>query len=187
MVAPTLLRTKDLEAQGLSRVAIRRLAARGELVQVGRGLYTSRRHRPSQHHALAAVTSRAPAAIVCLLSALAFHGLTTQQPNEVWITLPARAWRPTLDWPSVRVVRASGPRLEAAVEHHRIEGVDVAIYGIAKTIVDCFRHRRDVGTEVFLEALREGLRRRRTTRAELAELAGRLGVGAMLRPYLEAV
>jgi len=185
IVYPTRMRA--LEAQGLSRMQVRRLAARGELVELGRGLYASKDFEPTSAHALAVVAARVPDAVVCLLSALAFHGLTTQQPAEVWIALPPRSWRPKLDWPPLRVVQASGARWTEQVEMHPIEGVDVKIYGIGKTVVDCFRFRNKIGLDVALEALREVLRTRRVTPAELLDLALRQRVGSAFRPYLEAL
>lgn len=181
------MRMRALEAQGLSRMQVRRLTARGELVELGRGLYAPKGFEPTSAHALAVVAARVPDAVVCLLSALAFHGLTTQQPAEVWIALPARSWRPRLDWPPVRVVQASGARWTEQVEVHRFEGVDVNIYGVGKTVIDCFRFRNKIGLDVALEALREVIRSRRVTPAELLDLAQRQRVGTAFRPYLEAL
>jgi predicted transcriptional regulator of viral defense system len=188
MAGPSsILRTRDLEAQGLSRVAIRRLARRGELLEVGRGLYTRPGAEPTPHHGLAVVAARAPQAVVCLLSALAFHELTTQAPSEVWIALPPRAWAPVLEWPSLRVVRFSGVRLTEGVEHRHVEGIDLKVYGLQKTVVDCFRYRQKIGVDVALEALREALRTRRATKAQLWALAVAQGTSHAFRQYLEAV
>jgi predicted transcriptional regulator of viral defense system len=184
---PSILRTRDLEAEGLSRVAIRRLAHRGELLEVGRGLYTRPGAEPSLHHGLAVVAARAPEGVVCLLSALAFHEITTQAPSEVWLALPPRTWAPVMDWPTTRVVRFSGARLHDAVEHHAIEGIDVKVYGSSKTAVDCFRYRQQIGVDVALEALRETLRTRRATKAQLWELAVRQGAAKSFRQTLEAL
>lgn len=184
---PHPMRMRALEAQGLSRMQVRRLTARGELVELGRGLYASKDFEPTASHALAVVGARVPDAVVCLLSALAFHGLTIQQPAEVWIALPPRSWRPKLDWPPLRVVQASGARFTEQVEVHRLEGVDVKIYGVGKTVIDCFRFRNKIGLDIALEALREVIRARRVTQAELYELAQRQRVGTAFRPYLEAL
>ena len=181
------MRMRALEAQGLSRMQVRRLTARGELVELGRGLYASKDFEPTSAHALTVVAARVPDAVVCLLSALAFHGLTTQQPAEVWIALPPRSWRPKLDWPPLRVVQASGAHWTEQVETHPLEGVDVKIYGVGKTVIDCFRFRNKIGLDVALEALREVIRTRRMTPAELLDLALRQRVGSVFRPYLEAL
>jgi predicted transcriptional regulator of viral defense system len=181
------VRMRALESEGLSRTQARRLVARGELTELGRGLYAAKDFEPTPHHALAVVASRVPHAVVCLLSALAFHELTTQQPHEVWIAVAPRTWRPRLDWPPVRVVQASGARFTEQVEVHRLEGVDVKIYGVVKTVIDCFRFRNKIGMDVALEALREVLRAGRATPASLLEMAERQRVAGAFRPYLEAV
>jgi predicted transcriptional regulator of viral defense system len=181
------MRMRELEAQGLSRMKVRRMVERGELVELGRGLYAPPTFEPTERHGLAVVAARAPHAVVCLLSALAFHQLTTEQPHEVWIALPPASWRPRLAWPPLRVVTFSGAHFDEGIEHHSVERVDVKVYGVAKTVIDCFRFRNKIGLEVALSALRDGLRQRRVRPAELAELAARQRVATAFRPYLEAV
>jgi len=178
---------RALEALGLRRAQVRLMVARGDLVELARGLYASKGFEASPHHALALVAARVPHAIVCLLSALAFHGLTTQQPAEVWIAVPPRTWRPKLDWPALRVVQASGARWTEQVEVHTVEGVQVKVYGVEKTVIDCFRFRNKIGLDVALEALREALRTRRSTPSKLLMLAKGQGVAASFRPYIEAL
>jgi predicted transcriptional regulator of viral defense system len=181
------VRLATLEAQGISRMQVRRMVARGELVELGRGLYAPKSFEPSARHALAIVAARVPDAVVCLLSALSFHGLTTEQPAEVWIALPPGHWRPRLGWPPLRVVSFSGARLQEGIERHRVEGLELQVYSVAKTVVDCFRFRNKIGLDVALAALREAVRKRRATPAQLSELAQRQRVATAFRPYLEAV
>lgn len=183
----TPIRLRDLEAQGMSRMKVRRMVGRGELVELGRGLYSYASFEPTEHHGLAVVAARTPCAVVCLLSALAFHELTTEQPHEVWIALPPKTWQPKIVWPPLRVVTFSGTHFHEGVEHHKLEGVDVRVYGVAKTVIDCFRFRNKVGLEVALEALRDGLRKRRVRPGELMELAQRQRIATAFRPYLEAL
>lgn len=163
------------------------MVERGELVRVHRGLYAEPGAGLSEHHDLAIVAARAPEAIVCLLSAAAFHRLGTQVPHEVWIALPPRVWAPTIEHPSLHVVRFSGARYEDGVEEHLVEGVPVHVYSVSKTVVDLFRYRNKLGLDVALEALREGLRERRCTLAELTHLAQRGRVLGPMRPYLESL
>jgi predicted transcriptional regulator of viral defense system len=186
-IATQPTRLRDLEAQGLSRMKVKRMLQRGELIALGRGLYAAHGFDPSPHHALAVVAARVPHAVVCLTSALAFHGLTTSQPADVWIAVQPGSWRPKLDWPVLRVVQFGGSRFHDGIEQHVIDGTEVKIYGVAKTVVDCFRFRSKVGLDVALEAMRETLRNRRASRAELAELGHRQRAGALFRSYLEAV
>lgn len=182
-----VLRVRDLERRGLSRVAIGRKVARGELVRVGRGLYKEAGAATSAHHDLAVVAASVPRGVVCLLSAAAFHDLGTQVPDEVWVALPPRTWTPTIGEPAIRVVRFSGARQRDGVETHVIEGVKVRVYSVAKTVVDLFRYRNKIGLDVALEALREARRDRRCSVAELTRLAARSGVLTPMRPYLESV
>lgn len=182
-----MLRTHELEARGLSRAEIRRRVDRGELVKLARGVYAEAGHEITEHHDLAIVAARVPRAVVCLLSALAFHELTTQSPHEVWIALPPRVWRPVIPEIALQVVRFSGARLSDGVEQHTIEGVTVRVYDVAKTVVDVFRYRNKLGLDVAVDALREALRERRCTRAEVARYARRSRVLSAMTPYIEAV
>jgi predicted transcriptional regulator of viral defense system len=183
----TLLKLRDLEERGLSRMAVGRMVNRGELVRVHRGLYAEPDAGLSEHHDLAVVAARAPTAVVCLLSAAALHRLGTQAPHEVWIALPPRTWAPSIRKPPVRVVRFSGARYDDGIEEHVVEGVHVRVYSIGKTVVDLFRYRNKVGLDVALEALREARRNRRCSLAELTRLAQRGRVLGPMRPYLESL
>jgi predicted transcriptional regulator of viral defense system len=185
--SPQPIRLRELEAQGLSRVRVRRMVARGELVELGRGLYAYPSFEPTAQHGLAVMAARVPAAVVCLLSALAFHELTTEQPADLWIALPPRTWRPKLEWPHLRIVSFSGAHFDEGIEHHTIESIDVKVYGLAKTVIDCFRFRNKIGSDVAVAALREAVRKRRTSPAELVELAQRQRIATSFRPYLEAI
>jgi predicted transcriptional regulator of viral defense system len=183
----TPIRLRDLEVQGVSRTKVRRMVGRGELVELGRGLYAYASFEPTEHHGLAVIAARVPSAVVCLLSALAFHELTTEQPHELWIALPPKTWRPRVEWPPLRVVTFSGAHFHEGVEHHKLEGIDVKVYSVAKTVIDCFRFRNKIGLEVALEALRDALRKRLIRPGELIELAQRQRIATAFRPYLEAL
>jgi predicted transcriptional regulator of viral defense system len=128
-----------------------------------------------------------PRGIICLLSALRFHGLTTQAPFEVWIAIDVKAWHPKVDNLPLRVVRFSGEALAAGIEEHVIEQVHVRIYGAAKTVADCFKYRNKIGLDVALEALRDCWRLRRATMDELWTYAKVCRVANVMRPYLEAI
>jgi len=138
-------------------------------------------------HGLSVVSAAVPHGVVCLLSALQFHGIGTQLPSEVWIAIDRRARRPALQYPPLRIVRSSGAALTEGVESHRIEGRTVRIYGVAKTLADCFKYRNKIGLDVGLEALREVWRARRFTMDELDRYARICRVQRVMRPYLEAL
>jgi predicted transcriptional regulator of viral defense system len=154
---------------------------------VGRGLYTARSAKVTQHHTLVEAATRVPRGIVCLLSALRFHGITTQNPHEVWLAIGVKTRKPVADWPPLRIVRFSGVALAYGVEKHVIEGVEVRITSRAKTVADCFKYRNKIGLDVALEALREYMRSKRRSVDELVRAAEVCRVSNVLRPYLEGV
>ncbi|MGH7621810.1 MAG: type IV toxin-antitoxin system AbiEi family antitoxin domain-containing protein, partial [Gemmatimonadaceae bacterium] len=128
-----------------------------------------------------------PQGVICLLSALQYHGVGTQLPSEVWMALDRRAWRPRVGYPPLRIVRFTGAALTQGIERHTIEGRAVKVYGVAKTLADCFKYRNKIGIDVVLEALREAWRRRRFTMDELHRYAAICRVQRVMQPYLEAL
>jgi predicted transcriptional regulator of viral defense system len=181
------IRAADAASQGIPWVYVRRLARKGRIQQVSRGVYRAVDDPPSPHHGLVLVALRSPHAVVSLLSALAFHELTTQLPPDVWITIGHKAHPPKLDWPHLRVTRATGTALTEGVQTHELEGVSVRVYSPAKTVVDCFKFRSRVGLDVALEALREYRRQKAGTMDELERFARICRVSRVMRPYLEAL
>jgi predicted transcriptional regulator of viral defense system len=152
-----------------------------------RGLYTVHDAQVTEHHSLAEACKRVPHGVVCLISALRFHGFTTQAPFEVWLAIDRKARRPRQDLPPLRIVRFSGKALTQGIETHLIEGVKVRLYSPAKTIADCFKYRNKIGLDVALEALRECWRERRCTMDELWRFAKTCRVSNVMRPYLESL
>lgn len=182
-----LLRPRDAVAQGRSRLYLAQLARRGLLHKVSRGLYALPQRQASEFASLAEVASKQPQVLVCLLSALAFHGLTTQAPFEVWVAVGNKARGPQLSYPPLRVARFSGPALTEGVELHDIEGVAVKVTSVAKTIVDCFKFRNKIGLDLALEALKEAWRAKRVTMDELWHFGQICRVQNVMRPYLEGL
>ena len=182
-----VLRPRDLHAHGIPREYLSWLCERGLIQRVGRGLYVLPDADVTEHHTLAAACKRVPQGVVCLLSALRFHGLTTQSPSEVWLAIEVKAWCPRVDYPPLRFARFSAPTLAAGVEEHRIEGVLVKVYNPAKTVADCFKYRHKIGRDVAIEALRDSLRQARCTPDELLRYAQVCRVANVMRPYLEAL
>lgn len=181
-----VLRPRDLNAHGIPRETLRRLHARGRLHRIGRGLYVLPEADVTEHHTLAQACKRVPQGVVCLLSALRFHELTTQAPFEVWLAIGGKAWRPRVDYPPLRFVRFSGAALTAGIEEHIVEGVLVKVYSPAKTVADCFKYRNKIGLDVALEALRDCRRQRQCSNDELWHYAQICRVANVMRPYLEA-
>ena len=182
-----LLRARDLTAQALPTVVLSRLVAAGKLERVARGVYSLPGRPISEHRSLAEVALRAPRGVVCLLSALRFHDLTTQAPFEVWLAIDNKAATPKLDYPPLRLVRFSGAALTEGVEEHVVDGVTVRVTGVAKTVADCFKYRNKIGLDVALEALREAWNGKRITSDQIWHYAKIDRVANVMQPYLESL
>ncbi len=182
-----LIRPSDLVPLGISRVSLTRAVRRGQLQRIGRGLYGLPGREVSAQGSLAEVALRVPKGIVCLLSALRFHGLTTQAPFEVWLAIENKATRPKLDYPPLRIVRFSGAALTGGVEAHLVDGVTIRVTGVAKTVADCFKYRNKIGLDVALEALREAWHAKRMTSDDIWRYAKVCRVANVMRPYLESL
>lgn len=181
-----ILRPRDVEKHGIPREFLLRLYRQGLLTRPARGVYTLADSPVSEHHTLALAAKLVPQAIICVLSALRFHGLTTQDPHQVWLAIDFKARKPTIETPSLRIARFSGPALTEGVETHRIDGVPVRIYSPAKTVADCFKYRNKIGTDVAIEALRDALRQRKATPDQIHRYAKICRVANVIRPYLES-
>lgn len=182
-----VLRARDLDALGIPRVTLTRLSRAGRLERVGRGLYTLPDADVSEHHALAAASKRVPNGVICLLSALRFHELTTQQPFEVWMAIDRKARRPVVDHPPLRIVRFAGSALFEGIETHEVDNVTVRVTDPARTVVDCFCYRNKIGIDVAIEALRDYRRQKKGTMGGLVKAARARRVAEVIRPYLEAL
>jgi predicted transcriptional regulator of viral defense system len=182
-----LIRPLDLDARGLPRVSLTRLVRQGRLTRVGRGLYALPDRAMSEYSALAEVARKHPRAVVCLLSALRFHEVTTQAPFEVWLAIPNKARAPCLDYPPLRIVRFSERALTEGIEEQLIDGVPVRVTNLARTVADCFKYRNKIGLDVALEALRESWKAKRVTMDELWRYARLCRVANVMRPYLESL
>ena len=182
-----IVRLSEFRAAGITGATITRMLNDGEVTRLTRGLYQLPDAPLDANHSLAEAAKCVPKGVICLVSALAFHGLTDQLPRAVWMAIGTKDWAPTAGTPPIQVVRFTEALLTDDVITERIEGVAVKVFGVAKTIADCFRHRRTVGQSVALEGLQEALRQRKTTPAEIARHAERGGVSTVIRPYLEAL
>jgi len=182
-----IIRPSDLETCGIPRARLYSLVQEGLVERRGRGIYVARDHALTADHALAQAAKRVPNGVLCLLTALRFHGLTTQSPAEVWIALPEKARKPRLDYPRLRIVRFSGKALTEGVETHPVEGVNVRLYSAAKTVADCFKFRNKIGIDVAVEALKDFSRTHRGGANELARFARICRITRVIQPYLDAI
>ena len=182
-----LIRPWDLAPLGIPRVSLTRAVRRGQLERVGRGLYGLPGRVVSAQGSLSEVSRKVPKGVVCLLSALRFHGLTTQAPFEVWLAVENKAVKPKLDYPPLRIVRFSGAAFTEGVEEHVVDGVTVRVTSVAKTVADCFKYRNKIGLDVALEALREAWHGKRMTSDDIWHYAKVCRVANVMRPYLESL
>jgi len=180
------VRPLELDRYGIPREYLIRLLRKGVLHRAGRGVYELAAASPTMHHSLVLVAKEVPQGIICLLSALRFHELTTQNPQEVWVGIPARARRPKISTTAHQVVRFSDSTYSAGVETHRIENVPVKVFSPAKTVADCFKYRNRIGLDVAMEALKDALRQRKATVDDLTYFAELGRVAKVMRPYVEA-
>jgi len=182
-----LVRPRELAAIDIPRSVLKRLVDRGQLIRRARGIYSVPDYEPTENTDMVSVVSRAPKAVICLLSALRFHELTTQNPFQVWIMIDRAGHRPVIDYPPICVVHASGKALTEGIGTHAAEGIDLKITNPAKTVADCFRYRRLVGMDVAIEALRDCWRQRKATMDELYGYARIDRVASFMRPYMESL
>ena len=182
-----IARTRDLERHGVSRTQLQRLCEQGLVERVAHGLYSLPGAVLTERHSLAEASRQAPEAIVCLLSALRFHGLTTQNPHEVWMAIERKAWRPRRRNIRMRLVYLSGPAHRSGVEVHDVGGVSVRVFSAAKTVADCFKFRNKIGIDVAVEALRDFARLHRGGANDLARYARICRVRRVMQPYLDSI
>lgn len=182
-----MVRFAEMQTLGITAATAARLVRDGRIVRLSRGLYQLPDAPMDAHHALAEAAKRVPKGVICLVSALAFHDLTDQLPPKVWIALGRKDWTPRVEYPPLRVARFSEHELGQGIETHKIEGVPVRITAVTKTLVDAFRYRRDIGITVCVESLREALKTRKATPAEISKQAVESGVWKAMQPYLEAL
>ncbi len=182
-----IVRLSEFTDAGITAATVGKMAHAGEVNHLTRGLYQLPDAPLDANHSLAEAAKRVPRGVVCLVSALAYHDLTDQLPGAVWMAIGTRHWMPKEGTPTMRIVRFTDALLTDDILTVHIEKVPVKVFGVAKTIADCFRHRRKVGLTVALEGLQEALRQRKASPAEITQHAERGGVATVVRPYLEAL
>jgi predicted transcriptional regulator of viral defense system len=182
-----MARLYELSKAGVTATTVSRMERAGEIVRLARGLYQLPDAPLDVQQSLAEAARMVPNGVICLASALAFHGLTDQMPPKVWIAIGRKDWRPRVTYPPIRIARFSEEHLGRSVERHQIAGTTVPVFGVAKTLADLFRYRRTVGDVLAIEGLRQALRRRKAAPAQIAREAEAAGVWATVEPYLMAL
>jgi predicted transcriptional regulator of viral defense system len=182
-----IVRGTEFDRLGIHRMHLKRLVDRGLLVQRSRGVYEAAKPRMSEHDSVIEVATRVPRATLCLLTALRLHHLTTQNPFEVWIMIDRKARKPSINYPPIRTVRASGRALSEGVETIKLDGVEIKVTTVAKTIADCFKYRNTIGVDVAIEAMRDAWRQKKAAMDDIVAAAKTDRVATVMRPYLESL
>lgn len=182
-----MLRTADALRAGIHPRTLYEMRDAGELERLGRGLYRLADLPPLGNPDLVTVALKAPQGVVCLISALAFHEITTQIPHEVHLALSRGTATPRIEHPPLKVYRFTGKAFSSGVAVHDIDRVPVRIYAPEKTIADCFKYRNALGLDTVLEALKLYLKRRRRDVDALMQYARVCRVENTMRPYVEAL
>ena len=182
-----LLRMSEAMKAGIHRRTLYAMLDAGQIQRLSRGLYRLAHAPPLGEPDLVTIAVKAPHAVICLVSALAFHELTTQIPHEIYVAVPRNSEPPRLDFPPLRVFRFDPRAFEEGIETHTLDGVKVRIYSAEKTLADCFKYRNKIGLDTTIEALRQYAERKKINRAAILRAAKACRVTNVMRPYLEAV
>lgn len=180
------MRMSEAIKLGMTRYMLYSLKEKGIIKQISRGLYRLSELPPLANPDLVTVGLRFPNAIICLISALSFHEVTTQIPHEVSIALPAKARVPSSNFPPVKAFHFSDEAYKSGIEEHLIDGVKVKIYSVEKTIADCFKFRNKIGIDIVLEALKLYRSRKKPDYQKILKYAKVCRVAKVIMPYLEA-
>jgi predicted transcriptional regulator of viral defense system len=181
-----IIRTRELKDLDVPRVYLTRIVRDGRLDRISRGLYRLPDSDISSHQTMIQVAKRIPNSVICLLSALNFHEVTTQIPRQVWIAMERGTWKPNIRDLPIRIFQFSGKSFREGIVDLQVNGVSVRVYNPAKTVADCFKYRNKIGLDVAIEAVREVLRKRKATVDEIVKFARICRVFNVMRPYLEA-
>ncbi|MDP3782808.1 MAG: transcriptional regulator [Sphingopyxis sp.] len=183
----TMARAHEILKEGVTATTLARAVEDGKVLRVARGLYQLPDSQIDPDITLAEISKRIPKGRICMVSALAFHGLTDQMPRKVWIAIGAKDWEPKLEFPRIRIVRFRQPYLDYGVEKHVISGVAVPVYSVVKALADAFRNPKLVDRSVAIESLRSAIEQRKASPSDIAQSAIDCGAWKVMRPYLEAM
>jgi predicted transcriptional regulator of viral defense system len=182
-----MLRSRDLATHRIPREYLRRLLAQGIVQRPARGIYVLADAKPTENQSLVEACVRVPRGVVCLLSALRFHDLTTQNPFETWLAIDSKSRLPRVDYPPIRFVRFSRAALISGIQEQGVQKMTIRVTDPARTVVDCFAYRNKIGLDVALEALRDCRRQKRATMDQLEAAAQSRRMSNVMRPYLESL
>ncbi len=178
---------KDIVSAKMSRNLLANMAKDGQLVCIKPGVYESTQRELSEFESFIDISVQAPKAVITLLSALQFHEITTENPHKIWVAFARSQRVPKIKYPPMRSFLYSEKAYLYGVEHYEAQGVSFKVYSVAKTIADCFKYRNKIGLDVAIDALKEGLKSKKTTNNDIWEAAKVCRVQNIIRPYMEAI
>lgn len=181
-----ILRTSEAIKLGVHPRTLYRMRDDGRIVELSRGFFRLAEFSESNETDLTTASLRVPAGVVCLISALFFHGLTTEIPHEVYIALPREKAGPKVDYPPLRIFHFSNVTFAVGVERHSIDRIEIKVFSPEKTVADCFKFRNRIGLDVAIEGLKNCLQRK-GSRAKILEYAKLCRVEKIISPYLQAI
>ncbi len=182
-----ILRTAQALKAGIHPKTLYAMRDSGVLERISRGVFRLSDSPPLSNPDLVTVAARVPSGVICLISALSFHEITTQIPHDVHVALPRGAEEPRLDYPPIRTYRFTGEAFTSGVDAYELDGVSISIYSPEKTLADCFKFRNKVGLDTVVEAIRFYRERRSIKVDDLMRYAKICRVNRVMRPYLEAI
>ena len=182
-----VLRTSQAVRAGIHPRTLYTMRDAGMVERLSRGLYRLADLPPLGNPDLVSVALKVPRGAICLISALAFHEITTQIPHEVYVALERGSEPPRLDYPPMRVFWFTGSAFKEGIETKKVEEVPVRVYSPEKTVADCFKYRNKIGLDTAIEALRLYRQRGRVNVDDLIRFARVCRVEKVMRPYLEAL
>ena len=182
-----IIRSKDVEAFGIPREYLLRMFRKGLVTRTGRGVYCLPGEDFKGYDSIVDAMMVAPGGVVCMISALSFHGITTQVSEKVWIAVKKGSWYPKSDYVNIKYFTFSEKNYKFGIESHKINNVEIRVYSIAKTVADCFKFRNKIGLDVAIEALKEAIRSKKAEVNEIFEAAKVCRVSKVIQPYLEAL
>ena len=182
-----ILRTAQALKAGIHPKTLYAMRDSGVLERISRGVFRLSDSPPLSNPDLVTVAARVPSGVICLISALSFHEITTQIPHDVHVALPRGAEEPRLDYPPIRTYRFTGEAFTSGVDAYDLDGVSISIYSPEKTLADCFKFRNKVGLDTVVEAIRFYRERRSIKVDDLMRYAKICRVNRVMRPYLEAI
>lgn len=182
-----MINTSQAQQAGIHPRTLYQLRNTGELKQISRGIYCLAQHEPTAEPDLSIVALRAPSAVICLVSALAYHGITTQIPSKISIAIPKGCESPRIDYPPISIHRFSEQSYQAGIEEHKINSAIIRIYNIEKTLADCFKFRNKIGMDIVIEALKNYIDTKEIKLDKLIHYAKICRVEKVMKPYLETM